>query len=140
MVLSSKVSLIGFLLLLLFVIGSFQNEIFSREISITNTKVEKWGDGCRYTVVRRNHTVKNPVLNVHINLLTKQGTADHFDWEDDTLISENPRIDYLISKFCPSYIEKNGVESLEYILNNGSEVIAKKTIEVSRDYSSSPSR
>lgn len=136
---SSKFALLGFLLLFLFVLGGIQAEISSNVISIENSKVEKWGDGCRYTLTRTNHTGKNPILNVHTNLLTMQGIADHFDWEDNTLISENPRVDYLISKLCPLYIDKNGVKNLEYILNNGSEVVGKKTIEVSKNYSS-PSR
>lgn len=126
-----KISLLGFLLLILFGLAAFQSEIFSKEITIVNVQVEKEGNGgCKYTIIRRNHTGKNPVIGVHINLLDAKGKIlDHFDWKDETLISENPRTDYLFSDFCPS----GGVSKLQYILSNGSFVIANKKIDVPKN-------
>lgn len=142
-----KLSILGFLLLLLFILPFQKEQSASPKVTLVNTEVERPNlTSCKYTLERTHQNLKNQNLKVHVSLFSENGlSAGDFNWVDDTLKTENPRLDFLYTPVCPSYVTKNGVASIEYSLRDqNGKVIERKTIEVSNKFidktQSSPSR
>lgn len=90
-------------------------------ISLSNIEIDKTGKNlCRYTIQRMNNNLKDKSVKILINLVSGSGQKENFNWVDDTLQTEDPRLDYLLSPKCPIYVEKDGVKTMTYSVFNGS--------------------
>lgn len=125
---STKLAVLGFLLFFLFILS-----LPLGRISLANIEVNKTGKNlCRYTMQRINNGFKNGPLNVNVSLISGDGKSQNFSWTDDTLKTENPRLDYLLSPKCPDYVEKGGIKSISYTVSEISgEIVLKGNVGVS---------
>ncbi len=112
-------------------------------ISVTNTDVIRTtADTCSYYLEEKNASTTKQNMNIRIVLLSQtDSTLGDFNWLMKPLYTGDPRKDTVSNVPCPTYVVKNGVSKIEYVLSdyNGTIIIDNK-IDVSKKYNDSTSK